>query len=58
MVELSNAVRELLSVIDAHDMDTLDCDRSGRRCCDCLERARKKVEALLAATATHKEGEV
>ncbi len=47
LVRLASAVRELLAVIDAHDMDTLDCDRSGRRCCDCLTLARKKVEACM-----------
>lgn len=47
LVQLTQSIRELLEVIDAHDIDTLDCDRSGRRCCDCLERARKKVELCM-----------
>jgi len=44
---LSDAVRELLAVLDAHEIDTFDCDRAGVTHCDCLERARKKVESMM-----------
>ena len=47
-VHLASAVRELLAVLDAHEVDTLDCDRAGVAHCDCLQRARKKVDAMLA----------
>jgi len=47
LVRIASAVRELLSVIDAHEIDTLDCDRRGVAHCDCLQRARANVEACL-----------
>ena len=47
LVRLVSAVRELLAVIDAHEIDTFDCDRAGGTHCDCLERARKKVESMM-----------
>lgn len=47
LTRLASAVRELLAVIDAHDISMLYCNRSGRWCCDCLESARKKVESCM-----------
>ena len=47
LVGLSDAVRELFAVLDAHEIDTFDCDRAGVIHCDCLERARKKVESMM-----------
>jgi hypothetical protein len=47
LVGLAAAVRELLAVLDAHEIDTLDCDRAGVVHCDCLERARVKVESMM-----------
>ena len=44
---LTDAVRELFAVLDAHEIDTFDCDRAGVVHCDCLERARKKVESMM-----------
>ena len=44
------AVRELFAVLDAHEIDTFDCDRAGVVHCDCLERARKRVESKMEAT--------
>ena len=39
------ALRELLGVIEAHDICTESCDRDGNTYCDCLERAIKKLKA-------------
>ena len=47
LVGLADAVRELFAVLDAHEIDTFDCDRAGVTHCDCLERARKKVESMM-----------
>jgi len=47
LVGLADAVRELFAVLDAHEIDTFDCDRAGGTHCDCLERARKKVESMM-----------
>ena len=47
LVGLADAIRELFAVLDAHEIDTFDCDRAGVVHCDCLERARKKVESMM-----------
>ena len=46
-------MRELFAVLDAHEIDTFDCDRAGVTHCDCLERARKKVESMMPNAAAH-----
>ena len=50
---LADAVRELFAVLDAHEIDTFDCDRAGGTHCDCLERARKKVESMMPNAEAH-----
>lgn len=45
MRKLEIATRHLIEVIEAHEVQTLDCDRSGRTYCDCLERAVKKAKS-------------
>lgn len=47
LLGLAVAVREMLAVLDAHEIDTFDCDRAGVVHCDCLERARAKVESMM-----------
>jgi hypothetical protein len=47
------AVRDLLKVIDAHEIDTIDCDRRGDVHCDCLTRAKAKVEGAIAQLKEH-----
>ena len=47
LVGLTDAVWELFAVLDAHEIDTFDCNRAGVTHCDCLERARKKVESMM-----------
>jgi uncharacterized coiled-coil DUF342 family protein len=44
---LAAEVRGLLSVIDAHEIDTLDCDRTENKYCDCLQRQIDKVRTAL-----------
>jgi chromosome segregation ATPase len=46
---LAAEVRGLLAVIDAHDMDTMDCDRTGDKYCDCLRRQMDKIRTALDA---------
>jgi hypothetical protein len=46
---LIEAIKQLFEVLDAHDIDTLDCDRAGVVHCDCLEKVRKKITTLLNA---------
>lgn len=44
---LAAAVKNMLSVMDRHGVDSYECPDSGRHCCDCLEHARKRVEACM-----------
>jgi hypothetical protein len=46
---LAEALRNLMAVIDSHDIQTEDCDRRGHLYCDCLHRARKPALEALAA---------
>ena len=52
---LEREVRGLLAVIDAHDIDTLDCDRTDNKYCDCLRRQIDKVRHALDAAKFGKE---
>jgi hypothetical protein len=45
---LAEALRNLMAVIDSHDIQTEDCDRRGHLYCDCLHRARKPALTALA----------
>jgi len=47
LVGLAVAVQELLAVLDAHEIDTFDCDRAGVVYCDCLKRSKAKVKAMM-----------
>jgi len=47
---LAAEVRGLLAVIDAHEIDTLDCDRTDNKYCDCLQRQMDKIRAALDPT--------
>ena len=47
------AISELFAVLDAHEIETLDCDRCGVRTCDCLSRAREKVDAAISQQEAH-----
>lgn len=40
-------LRELVEIIDAHDIQIDDCDRRGHLACDCLERKMKPVREFL-----------
>ena len=52
---LAAEVRGLLAVIDAHDIDTLDCDRTDNKYCDCLRRQLDKARHALVAAMFGKE---
>ena len=40
-------LRELMEVIDAHDIQIEDCDRRGHLSCDCLHRKMKEIKVFL-----------
>lgn len=44
---LVEALTHLLGVIDAHELESLDCDRSADKYCDCLELAVKQSQDAL-----------
>ncbi len=46
---LIEAAKNIEVIIEAHAIDTFDCDRSGETYCDCLARARGHLKAALAA---------
>lgn len=45
---LREAAEHILSVIEAHDIATFDCDRRGDVYCDCLDKAKSRLRASLA----------
>jgi hypothetical protein len=47
MTNLEANVRKLLGVLEAHDIDSYDCDRAGVDHCDCLATAVEGVERAL-----------
>lgn len=52
---LVKALKDTAIIIEAHEIDTLDCNRSGVVHCDCLERQLKRNEALAHAAEVGKE---
>jgi len=40
-------LREIVEIVDAHDIQIEDCDRRGQLSCDCLERKMKFVREFL-----------
>lgn len=49
--ERFKVLNDLLLVLDAHEVETLDCDRRGNKYCDCLEKVPKRAEALTCSHA-------
>ena len=49
--ERFKALHDLLLVLDAHEVETLDCDRRGNKYCDCLEKVLKPAKALTCSHA-------
>jgi Cys-tRNA synthase (O-phospho-L-seryl-tRNA:Cys-tRNA synthase) len=47
MTNLEANVRKLLGVLEAHYIDSYDCDRAGMDHCDCLATAVEGVERAL-----------
>ncbi len=47
MNDLIKAAQDILAILDAHEVDTLDCDRRGDIHCDCLDKAKEKLENAL-----------
>jgi len=46
--EAVTLITALVDVVDAHDIDSLSCDRDGRETCDCLSREVGRLQAFLA----------
>jgi hypothetical protein len=40
---IKTAAENIIAVINAHEIDSIDCDRSGTLICDCLEIAKIKL---------------
>jgi hypothetical protein len=41
--------RNLLAVLEAHDVESLDCDRRGEKYCSCLSQAIERVADTLTS---------
>lgn len=41
---------ELFGMLEAHEVETLDCDRRGERYCDCLERLKARYRTMKGIT--------
>jgi len=46
---LRDALTLLIGTIEAHEIDSLQCDRSEERYCNCLRAALARAKALLHA---------
>ncbi len=40
-------LKQLVEVIDAHEIESLSCDRDGNEYCDCLRRTANEAKRLL-----------
>lgn len=45
--QLKAELGNIVNVIEAHDIDTLDCDNAGEKYCDCLYKAINKARKLI-----------
>ena len=41
-------LKQIVEVIEAHEIESLSCDRDGNEYCDCLRRSAKDANLLLA----------
>lgn len=44
---LSAALKHLVEVIEAHEIESLSCDRDGNEYCDCLRNAATEAKRIL-----------
>lgn len=44
---LAEALKDITETLEAHEVDTLDCDRAGNKFCTCLERRISKADKAL-----------
>lgn len=51
MDALVEALKNLMGVIEAHDLVSLSCDNGGKEFCDCLDNAVKKAKTALSENA-------
>jgi len=51
-----DAVRMHLSTLDAHDIESLDCDRRGEKYCDCLSKSIDKLRSALSHPQSKERG--
>jgi hypothetical protein len=51
MDELVRALRNLIGVIEAHELVSLSCDRDGKEFCECLDEAVKKAKKAIEENA-------
>lgn len=47
ITSLQTALKSLIDVIDAHEIESLSCDRDGQIFCDCLQDEVKKAKLVL-----------
>jgi hypothetical protein len=51
MDALVEALRNIVGVIEAHELTSLSCDNDGEKFCDCLDNAVKQAKTALAENA-------
>lgn len=44
---LAEALDDITGTLEVHEVDTLDCDRAGKKFCTCLERRISKADKAL-----------
>ena len=47
---LAAALKHIVDVIEAHDIESLSCDRDGNEYCDCLRNAATEAKRLFSVT--------
>ena len=48
LAEAMKLLRSMVDTIDAHDIDSLSCDRDGKEYCECLSQTLGNAQAFLA----------
>jgi len=48
LLAVTQALKELVATIEAHEVTCFSCDRDGKQYCDCIQRQLPKAKLLLA----------
>lgn len=46
--DIEQQLRDIIGIIEAHEIDSIDCDRAGDRHCNCLSSTVNRAKKILA----------